>query len=215
MHLVTTRQRDHIINYSHFDEPEKVNLGDGFALDAIGKGNVRLKMSLADGMSREAELTQVLYVPDLRCNLFSVRSAVSQGKVVSFSGKECEIKDQDGNIKGHGILDGKLYKLKCDSLLEYASVAEDIQCWHNRLGHMSEQRLKHMIDNEMVNGVTLKKSGSLKLCEGCVGGKTAKKKFEPVGERRSTQKLELIHTDVCGPMKTTSHDGKEVLCHIH
>ena len=204
-----TRQKGHISDYSHFDKPEKVNLGDGYALDAVGKGNVRLKMLLADGMSTEAVLTQVLFVPDLRCNLFSVRTAVSKGKDVTFSGKECRIRDQDGNLKAQGILDGKLYKLQCESMMEYASVSEDMELWHNRLGHMSEQRLKHMINNEMVNGVTLKKSGSLKLCEGCVGGKTAKKKFEPVGERRTTQKLELVHSDVCGPMKTISHGGKK------
>ena len=28
--------------------------------------------------------------------------------------------------------------------------------------------------------------------------------FKPVGEIRSTEKLQLIHSDVCGPMSTES-----------
>jgi hypothetical protein len=82
-----TRQKDLLSQYLHFEKPQKVSLGDGFTEDAVGRGQVMVKMLQVDGASQESMLTEVLYVPDLRCNLFSVRAAVSKGKTVEFSGK--------------------------------------------------------------------------------------------------------------------------------
>ena len=36
-----------------------------------------------------------------------------------------------------------------------------------------------------------------------------RKPFKPVGEIRSTKKLQLVHSDVCGPMHTESIGGKK------
>ena len=74
---------------------------------------------------------------------------------------------------------------------------------------MSEQRMKTMLKNETVNGVSFNRSQSLDLCNGCVGGKTSKKKFKTMESTRSSRKLELVHSDVCGPMQTLSHGGKK------
>lgn len=206
-----TRDRDAITNYQRFQKPEKVSLGDGHALDAVGKGRVTLSMLLRDGESKEEILMDVLHVPDLRCNLFSVRSAVAKGKEIKFGGNECTIHDKEGDLRAIGILDGKLYKLKC-KIGEYASVSTlstNLDLWHNRLGHMSEQRMKFMMEKKMVQGMMFQKTDTVKLCDGCIGGKTAKKKFKSVEEKRSSRKLELIHSDVCGPMQTGSHGGKK------
>ena len=73
-----TRQRHLLWNYTEFQTPEKVSLGDGFCLDAEGAGNVTLKMILPDGTLKNAVLSNVLYVPGLRSNLFSVRSTVER-----------------------------------------------------------------------------------------------------------------------------------------
>lgn len=76
--------------------------------------------------------------------------------------------------------------------------------WHRRLGHLCEQQLKEMVSNEMVGGMKLSQSTQLLFCEGCVEGKMKRKPFQPVGEIRSTRRLERIHSDVCGPMATAS-----------
>ena len=56
----------------------------------------------------------------------------------------------------------------------------------------------------------------LSFCEGCVEGKIQCKSFQPVGEIRSTEKLQLVHGDVRGPMSTDYIGGKithiTVLC---
>ena len=47
----------------------------------------------------------------------------------------------------------------------------------------------------------------LSFCEGCLAGKMCRKPFPAVGEIRSTRRLQLVHSDVCGPMHTPSIGG--------
>ena len=56
--------------------------------------------------------------------------------------------------------------------------------------------------------VKLPNSGTLSFCEGCVEGKIQRKPFKSVGEIRSKRRLELVHSDVCGPMYTESFGRK-------
>ena len=42
------------------------------------------------------------------------------------------------------------------------------------------------------------------LCEGCLIGKQFRKSFPKESTTRATKPLELIHTDVCGPIKPNS-----------
>ena len=52
-------------------------------------------------------------------------------------------------------------------------------------------------------------SGPAKLdfCEGCVEGKMSRKPFKPVKGIKSTEKLQIVHSDVCGPMSVESFNG--------
>ena len=79
-----------------------------------------------------------------------------------------------------------------------------------------EQHIKEMVDKNLAKGIKVNKSGSLSFCEGCVEGKMQRKPFKAVGEIRSSRRLELVHSDVCGPMNTESIGGKRyVLCNFH
>ena len=47
----------------------------------------------------------------------------------------------------------------------------------------------------------------LNFCQGCVEGKMHQLPFKSVGEIQSSRRLELVHSDVCGPMPTESIGG--------
>ncbi len=83
-------------------------------------------------------------------------------------GSEIEVASQ----MGMGCLEDKLYCLDCEPALEHASVAnslnDDMNIWHQRLGHTSEQRLKEMVCNDLVEGMKVPKKSQLSFCEGCV-----------------------------------------------
>ena len=45
------------------------------------------------------------------------------------------------------------------------------------------------------------------MCQSCLAGKQHKFKFPNKGARRATKILELIHSDICGPMQVATHTG--------
>ena len=46
------------------------------------------------------------------------------------------------------------------------------------------------------------------MCESCLEGKMTKRPFKAKGYR-ATKPLELVHTDVCGPMRVQARGGYE------
>ena len=113
-----------------------------------------------------------------------------------------------------GSLVDKLYQLICEPApMESVSVAlgqrNNMDLWHQRLGHLHGQRLKEIVQKDMASGVKIPKTATLSFCEGCVEGKMHRKSFKPVREIRSTRKLQLVHSDVCGPMHTESIGGRK------
>ena len=81
----------------------------------------------------------VLCVPQLAPNLFSVRAAASKGNFIKFVHFRCWIKDSDGKLYGMGAMVDKLYQLDCVAVIsEQASVAMSqvtsaADIWHFRL----------------------------------------------------------------------------------
>lgn len=61
----------------------------------------------------------------------------------------------------------------------------------------------------LVNVVDLPSEKDVSFCEACVEGKLSRKPHKPVGEIRSKRKLQLVHSDVCGPMQTESIGGSK------
>jgi len=70
-----TPEKGLLVNYHQFEKPEVVGLGDGRTVEAIGVGTVYMNMTFKVSDPKRAVLEQVLYVPKLACNLFSVRAA--------------------------------------------------------------------------------------------------------------------------------------------
>ena len=206
--------KDILIDYKEFSQPETVSLGDGRTVEAIGVGNVSLSMQFKVSDPKRCVMYKVLYVPKLACNLFSVRAAASKGNSMKFNRSKCWIRDRGGHLVGMGQLEGKLYRLNCETITpEHVSVAgqqekESADLWHQRLGHVNGQQLEEIVSSGVVKGVHFSDS-SLSFCEKCVEGKMQRKQYKPVGEIYSTRKLERIHSDVCGPMPTESIGGQK------
>eukprot|EP00794_Sanderia_malayensis_P011679 gene11679-12889_t len=102
-------------NYNEFSVPEKVRLGDNRTVEALGKGTVWLRV-MADGKYKPVEMSDVLYVPSLVKNLFSVRAVVDKDLTVIFKDDQCIISNKSGNVMGSGKKDGKLFILDCNMM---------------------------------------------------------------------------------------------------
>lgn len=90
---------------------------------------------------------------------------------------------------------------------EHALLVRDAKTLHRKMGHLGIKNLKKLV--KMVDGVKeseLPKDDEF-LCEVCVKAKHARSPFS--GELpKATRELEIIHTDVCGPIETETYDGK-------
>ena len=74
---------------------------------------------------------------------------------------------------------------------------------HCRLGHIDVKRMKKLHADGLLEPLDYE---SLDACEPCLMGKMTKTPFSGTMER-ATNLLEIIHTDVCGPMSVEARGG--------
>ena len=173
--------KEYLTSYHEFYKAQKVSVGDGRTLDALGIGEVHVNiMQFKVSQPQRCVIYQVLYVPYLTCTLFSVRAAAPKSNDVKFGHTQCWIRYSKGSLCGTGSLIDKLYKLDYEiaatehkSRQHAAMVSEntDVDLWHQRMGHLCEQQLKHMVNKGCATGIKFQKALSLSFCEGCVEGK--------------------------------------------
>ena len=78
--------------------------------------------------------------------------------------------------------------------------------WHKRMGHLHHGALK--ILQKTVTGVPELSTKRDDVCKGCVLGKYAKATYQR-SNNRNKGVLDLIHTDIYGPMSTRALSGAE------
>src|SRR3954462_6048010 len=83
--------------------------------------------------------------------------------------------------------------------------------WHCRLGHIDVKRMKKLHTDGLLESLDYE---SLGTCEPCLMGKMTKTPFSRTMER-ATDLLEIIHTDVCGPMNVEARGGGRFFFSFH
>jgi transposase InsO family protein len=188
-----------------------VFLGNNDVVHGNIAGSVSLPMQVSSGKVLKATVSNVLFVPALKKNLFSVAAATDRGLQVRFVGRDCFLEDvASGRLVGTGRRygDEKLYRLCLAADAEAANVAAELSVWHRRLGHASEARVLQLA-NGLVTGVELAKSRQqpAAVCEPCADGKMHRAAISSQPATRATKRLELVHSDVCGPFSELSFSG--------
>ena len=101
-------------------------------------------------------------------------------------------------------MNGNSFYLKLDLVEDHvfsAKIDESV-VWHKRYGHFNLKSLKFMQEAGMVEDM-LEITVNAQTCESCELGKQHHKSFSQNMSKRATHKLELVHSDICGPMSTT------------
>ena len=106
------------------EQPLKVTLGDGYAVEATGRGTVTLKATSMDGQASRCKLHEVLYVPDLSYNLISEYKKAKAGKMIEFSETSCQLLDPNRKLIAVATRVGSLYYLKCQ-MVHQANAAKN------------------------------------------------------------------------------------------
>ena len=86
------------------------------------------------------------------------------------------------------------------------STLSDLEMWCQRLGHLNERDLKKLIAEEKVEGIKVYRDGTPLTCQTCLKGKLVSTSF-PKGSAPSTKLLNIVHKDICGPMRKELMEG--------
>uniref|UniRef100_A0AAV1V6N0 CCHC-type domain-containing protein n=1 Tax=Peronospora matthiolae TaxID=2874970 RepID=A0AAV1V6N0_9STRA len=79
--------------------------------------------------------------------------------------------------------------------------------WHLRLGHIGHNGLDSIVKKGYGNGINITSVQQWEMCQGCALGKQTRVNFMPKSPESAKKMLEVIHSDVCGPMQTASLGG--------
>lgn len=203
---------------SPMEEPMKIAVAkEGECITAMHHGEVKLT-SIVNGESIPITLKNVLYIPEARVNLLSVRKMETAGLKIMFADGKVRV-EQGSRLIAVGSRRGKLYEMNFRRKSENAvkssyfcgRVPKELELWHRRYGHLSAKNLSVLIRNDMVSGLdagTGKKT-DVTVCDSCIAGKQTREPFSAREGRQSKEVLELVHSDVCGPVTPVGINGEK------
>ena len=174
-------------------------------LTATSIGSVEIK-TVVQGTSYNVTIEEVLYVPGLDANLLSVNKIIEKGNRVEFIGAGRRIWNQSKEILVVANSKGGIYRMEthCETAYAIATSNSNKDLWHRRLGHLGRQGMRALA-NGLVDGVQDFQVSDEK-CSICVQGKQSRYPFGNSG-KRAMNILDLIHSDLCGPMSKQSMGG--------
>lgn len=183
-----------------------VKFGDGSLVEIEGRGTILI--TTRDGAHRG--LTDVYYIPKLRSNIISLGQLEEYGCKVILEDGYLQIFDQ-----GRKLLvkvprgENRLYILNISlgmPVCLLSSITDVSWLWHARYGHLNFDALRSLAQHDMVKGLPLVCHKD-RVCDGCLIGKQRRLPFPKHATFRAEKSLELVYTDLCGPITPATPAG--------
>ncbi len=185
--------------YDVISMDEEIVVGNNERMVCKTKGKLRVTVKMNKCKNIRILLKEVLYVPKLKSNLFSLSELTKW--------KEIRVILDGDNVKINGPTWGSLkmfrrsmgetpYRMRCRRVptnTEYISKLEksiDINVFHQRIGHPSEVYTKKMAERYKIS---LK--GKMDVCEACTYGEGKQKPIKKYVKSRTNVPLERIYVD--------------------
>ncbi|KAK1605099.1 hypothetical protein QYE76_028772, partial [Lolium multiflorum] len=184
-----------------------MRVGNGSKVNVIAVGT--LPLHLPSGLV--LSLNNCYYVPALSMNIISGSCLMQDGYSFKSENNGCSI-FMNNIFYGRAPQKNGLFLLDLDSSDTHIHNIDakriklndnSTYMWHCRLGHIGVKRMKKLHTDGLLESLDFE---SLDRCEACLMGKMTKTPFSGMMER-ATDLLEIIHTDVCGPMSVASRGG--------
>ena len=204
-----TPHRELFETYRELEGPIYITTAEGTAV-GIGIGTITVTVLGKDDTETELQLHDVIYAPTMSSNLFSLNAAYDKGFETRMTpGYGVRIFHKDVLVANTIRVAGGLFRLKTPAdTFAYAAVQTvrdvDIDIWHRRMGHLGEDNIRKLA--KMADGMKIKVGTSVGVCEACMEGKqTRQLSHKPA--MRVKEPLELVHSDLCGPITPTTFGG--------
>ena len=168
-------------------------------VEAIGTCNLVFSTSFV------LKLEKTFYIPNFSRNLISVSRLVPLGYSFTFSDTSLNL-FYKSDIVGNGTLSDDLFRINLQNNACYNTMhvhagikrcvmnEDSSMLWHRRLGHISIDRIKRLVNDGVLSTLNF---ADFETCMNCIKGKQTNKSKK--GAKRSSDILEIIHTDICSP----------------
>jgi transposase InsO family protein len=188
-----------------------VTVANGESAKVLGIGRGELHCLNGKDEAVKVCLEDVLYVPDLTENLLSVKRLAKTGHSVGFTGEQCEI-SKNNIVIAKGKLSPDMYELTVPhrslAVKQNQHTPNCQHSWHRRFGHRHPEDVQKLEIKKMATGLKIQDCGIREVCECCIKGKMSRCPIPKKATTRATSVLELVHTDLCGPMQNATPSGK-------
>ena len=183
--------------------PSAVELENGNTAEVHGKVAAEIQISV-NGKSLKCVLQNVLHVPDLGYQLLSVPTFDKSGLNTSLHSLRCWIMKYL-KLLATGTMTKSLYELDLHSTTtESAFLAASTEGWDHRLAHIQPKTITEMANSTWVQVLQIRGSKNRVTCPGCKLGKAHRSAIPKKSLNRSTRLLELVDSDVNGPIRVPS-----------
>nr|GFC57907.1 retrovirus-related Pol polyprotein from transposon TNT 1-94 [Tanacetum cinerariifolium] len=163
-------------------------------------------------------INRVYYVKGLNHNLFLVGLFCDADLEVPFRKLTCFVRDLQGNDLLTGNRGSDLYTISLQEStsstpLSFMAKATPTQAWlwHRRLSHLNFDYVNLLSEKDIVIGLPKLKYVKDQLCFSCELSKAKRSSFRSKVVPSSKRRLNLLHMDLCGPMRVTSINGKKYI----
>ena len=197
-------------SYQTIDNGEQLFMGNSSSSKVEGQGKVVLKMT----SGKELTLNDVLHVPEIQKNLKSGSLLSKKGFKLVFVSDNF-ILTKNGMYVGKGYMSNGLFKMNVMIVVSpikninkkntsSAYMLESSNAWHDRLRHVNYDTLRRLINMECFPNFKIDPNHK---CEICVESKLTRTSFQSI--ERSSEPLELIHSDICDLKFIQTRGGKK------
>lgn len=197
-----TQHQEWIGEYSMFEKPIQIKLGDDRIVEALGKGSITTTQGI---------LSPVFYLPEIGENLFSVTACARNHKIYALSTDKNIIlmKEQEEVVRGHMTSSG-IYQIKFTVMIpQYtAALSSSLIDWHEKLGHISLDKIKLMSKNKVVNDLKITHYEVDNKCESCALSKTQRCSHPSRTTPKSDTPGQVLHMDTVGPLELSLGGSK-------
>ena len=191
--------------------------GGGQTTTANEAGDIEARVKL-DKTEFITTIKDVLYAPGLKRNLLSMMLWAKQGVTCNPEvDGSCAVRRDNttlGRVTGQNNLLPVTITPVNKSVTQTADTAtvypDKATLWHHRLGHVNSTDMKRLVS--MADG--LDSAAFDGDCESCVMGKLHAQPYPHATTHRAKVPLELVHTDVCGPLPATRDGFRYFICFI-
>nr|GEU60686.1 hypothetical protein [Tanacetum cinerariifolium] len=181
----------------------------------FGNDQIAPILRYGDLVQGAVTIKRVYYVEWLNHNLFSVGQFCDADLEDAFRKSTCFIRDLKGNDLLTGSRGTDLYSITLQDTnspnpicLMAKETSSQAWLWHRCLSHLNFDTINLLSKNDIVVGLPKLKFVKNHLCSSCELGKAKLKSIHTKLTPSSKGRLQLLHMDLCGPMRVASINGK-------